>query len=422
MNPMTPPLAVTGAGMVTAAGRGVDSAWEALCSGKSLVVPDPDPELAGFSPIASARCSPLDPESLGADRRAARIMGRHTHMLLAGVSDAIREAADEEGGVEGEDTAFFAGMDSVDPGRDDLVSAALASGGGDSAVDYAKFFSDGMSQIPPLWPLGMLNAIGFCQVAIQFGLRGDNASFSPGPESAGRAVIEAAESVREGKSRAALAAGVSAVISARSVARYLNRGFLRPASGLEAEVPEPFSGKDGTALGEGAGIIVLEPLANARKNGKTLAGVLKGWGRATAGQGAGSLAGAIWDSAAKALEAASLSPAQVDLVVPHGEGIWEEDSAEAKAISVLFGKNRPRALATKGAFGHLLGGSPLVDLLLALRALARGMVPPSPGVGEGARDVLDFPDAPARSQNMKHALVLSRGFEGACMAFAVEAA
>ena len=56
MNPMTPPLAVTGAGMVTAAGRGVDSAWEALCSGKSLVVPDSDPELAGFSPIASARC------------------------------------------------------------------------------------------------------------------------------------------------------------------------------------------------------------------------------------------------------------------------------------------------------------------------------------------------------------------------------
>jgi 3-oxoacyl-(acyl-carrier-protein) synthase len=151
-------------------------------------------------------------------------------------------------------------------------------------------------------------------------------------------------------------------------------------------------------------------------------GILKGWGRGTAAEGVGSLPGAIWDSAAKALEAASLTPSQVDLVVPHGQGIWEEDSAEAEAVSVLFGKRRPRALATKGAFGHLLGGSPLVDLLLALRALREETVPPSPGVGERARDVLDFPDAPVRARNMKHALVLSRGFEGACMAFAVEAA
>ena len=95
----------------------------------------------------------------------------------------------------------------------------------------------------------------------------------------------------------------------------------------------------------------------------------------------------------------------------HGEGIWEEDSAEVEAVSVLFGKKRPRALATKGAFGHLLGGSPLVDLLLALRALREDTVPPSPGVGERARDVLDFPDASVQVRNMKHALVLSRGFE-----------
>ncbi len=422
MKPTTSSLAVTGAGVVTAAGRGVDAAWEALCAGRRLVVPDPDPELTGFSPIASARCAPLDPESLGADRRAARLMGRHTHMLLAGVTDAIREAADGAGGLEGEETAFFAGMDSVDPGRDDLVSAALTSREGEAAVDYAKFFTEGMSQIPPLWPLGMLNAIGFCQVAIQFGFRGDNASFSPGPESAGRAVIEAAESLREGKSKAALAAGVSAVISARSVARYRNRGLLRPASGAEAEAPEPFSGNDGTALGEGAGIVVMEPLETARKGGRSLAGILRGWGRATAVQGVNSLSAAIRNSAAKALEAAGVSPSEVDLVVPDGEGIREEDSAEAEAVSDLFGKRRPYALATKGAFGHLLGGSPLVDLVLALRALKEETVPPSPGVGDRARDAFEFPDAPVRAEKMKHALILSRGFDGACMAFAVEAA
>ena len=153
MTPVYAPLAVSGAGMVTAAGRGIDSAWEALCSGKKFVAPDSDLELSGFSPIQSARCDPIDPESLGADRRAARLMGRHTHMLLACVSDAIRESSHGEKGLQGEDTAFFAGMDSVDPGREDLVSAALASRGSDGAVDYAKFFREGIGQIPPLWPL-----------------------------------------------------------------------------------------------------------------------------------------------------------------------------------------------------------------------------------------------------------------------------
>lgn len=400
--------------MVTAAGRGVDVSWEALCKGKSFLALDAAPGLAGFAPIVSARCAPIDPEALGADRRAARIMGQHTHMLLAAVSEAIEKSGKDIGG---EETAFFAGMDSVDPEEGDLVSVALAARK-EGGVDLNKFYDEGMAQIPPLWPLGMLNAIGFCQVAIQFDLRGENGTFSPGPESAARALIEAAESLREEKAGAALAAGVSPVISARSVARYINRGFL-PAPG-DGNFPRPFSGAGAAALGEGAGALLIEPGEAARAGGAPVMGYLRGWGRATALDESAGLNEAIGDSIGAALGSAGIAPGDVDLVVVHGAGCLDEDAAEAAALLSVFGARRPRALATKGAFGHLLGASPIVDLLLALRALGEGAVPPSPGADDMAREALEFSDAPVAAE-MKTALVLSRGFEGAFAAFCASA-
>ena len=104
----------------------------------------------------------------------------------------------------------------------------------------------------------------------------------------------------------------------------------------------------------------------------------------------------------------------------HGAGCLDEDAAEAAALLSVFGARRPRALATKGAFGHLLGASPIVDLLLALRALGEGAVPPSPGADDMAREALEFSDAPVAAE-MKTALVLSRGFEGAFAAFCASA-
>ncbi len=400
--------------MVSAAGRGVDAAWEALCKGKSFLALDADHGLAGFAPIASARCAPINPEALGADRRAARIMGHQTHMLLAAVSEAIEKSGKDIGG---EETAFFAGMDSVDPEEGDLVSAALAARK-EGGVDLNKFYDEGMAQIPPLWPLGMLNAIGFCQVAIQFDLRGENGTFSPGPESAARALIEAAESLREEKARAALAAGVSPAVSARSVARYINRGFL-PASS-DGNFPRPFSGAGAAALGEGAGVLLIESGKGVRTGGAPVMGFLRGWGRATALDESAGLKEAIGDSIGAALASAAISPGDVDLVVVHGAGSPDEDAVEAAALLSVFGGRRPRALATKGALGHLLGASPIVDLLLALRALGEGVVLPSPGAGDMARDALEFSDVPMVAE-MKTALVLSRGFEGTCAAFCASA-
>ena len=406
---MLPPLAVTGAGAVTAAGRGLGPLWRALLEGRAFPALDPDPQLAGFAPIATARSPRLDPAALGADARAARLMGHHTHMLLACAADALAEAG--RGGEEprGEDVGFFAGMDSVDPAEGDLEGAALASAEGEG-FSAPRFFAGGYRTIHPLWPLGMLNTMSLCQAAIRFGIRGENATFSPGPEAGFQAVAEAAFAVREGKARASLAAGVSAVVSGRAAARYRERGLLLAGAGMEAG--RPFAGGPGAVLGEGAAALVLEALDRAE--GRPRHGLLAGWGSARAIEGRVGLAGAFRAAAGAALAMGGIGPEEVGLVIPHGGCGAGVEAAEREALAGLFGRGRPLALATKGALGHLLGGAPATDLLLALRCLAERTVPPSPRRGEGADAALRFPPKPERAEGLRRALVLSCGLDGVC--------
>ena len=389
-----PPIPITGVGLVTATGRGVEPAWEALFAGRSLLAPDADPELAGFPPVATARCARIDPESVGADRRGARIMGHHTHMLLAAVQDVMADAhADPE--MAEEEIAFFAGMDSVDPGRDDLIGAVRESGG---RVDLEHFFREGMNVIPPLWVLGMLNAIAFSQAAIQHRWRGENAVFSAGPEATARALCEAADSVGSGKSRLALCAGVSGVISARMLARAKRRGAW-PATG---------------GLGEGAGVIRFEKPGDADTS-KILAW-LKGHCSVRALEKRGGLSRAVRESARGALACAGLKPDDVDLLVIHGEGESGADGAEAEAVSAVFGDHKPWGLATKGVFGHLWGGSPALDLIMAIKVLAESAPPPSPAAAGGL--FRDAADGSGRDE-LNNALVLLQGFDGVCSGLVV---
>lgn len=388
-----PPLPITGVGLITAAGRGVDAAWEALRAGRSCLAPDADPELAGFAPIKTARCARIAPESIGADHRAARLMGHHARMLLAAVQEAIADApalAD----AAGEEVAFFAGMDSFDPAAGDLIGAIRES---EDGVRLDHFFSEGIDRIPPLWPLGLLNAIGFSQAAIRHQFRGENAVFSAGAEAAARALWEAADSARLGKAKLGLAAGVSGAISARMIARAVKRGARRAAF----------------APGEGAGVVLFEAAEEADP------GRIRGWlkGRASVralGTGGG-LAGAIRDAAETALSLSGLAPGEIDLLALHGAGEGAADAAEAEAVSALFGCHRPCGLATKGVFGDLWGGSPALDLIIALRALAEGEAPSSRGA-----EALRFCAEPGAGRgDMRNALVLLQGFDGACAAFVV---
>ncbi len=106
-------------------------------------------------------------------------MGTHLSLLLVSIREALGNAGIVPEMFEPEDFGFFAGMGMVDYHIEDLLPAVQKSLNQASDLDYDRFFSAGFQEIYPLWPLGMLNNVAFCQAAIHFGLRGENCVFAP---------------------------------------------------------------------------------------------------------------------------------------------------------------------------------------------------------------------------------------------------
>ena len=249
--------------------------------------------------------------------------------------------------------------------------------------DLGHFFSGGMDAIPPLWPLGLLNAIGFSQAAIQHRWCGENAVFSAGPEATARAVCEAADSAGSGKARLALAAGVSGVISARMLARAKRRGAW-PRAGGRARERAWFALRSPGCRSICHTWLVQGALFCSRARKK----------RRPRARGSGIGRGA--------LACAGLEPDDVDLLVIHGRANPGGGRGGGSGFR-RFGDHKPWGLATKGVFGHLWGGSPALDLIMAIKALDEG-APPTPPAAAGGL----FRDAAGRSggDELKDALVL----------------
>jgi 3-oxoacyl-[acyl-carrier-protein] synthase II len=354
---MAEQIVVTGAGLVCSLGDTPEGLWSALLAGRRGVG-----AVAGLpAGTLAAQVVGLDADSLGLPPRDARIMGRHSCMLLTGARAAHRAAGLGAATAAGGPIAFFAGMGMVDYRVEDLQPALPAGAARDGGIDYDAFFASGYRQIHPLWPLSMLNNISFCQAAIDLGITGDNAVFSPHADAGALAIVEGAQALLEGRALAALAGGVSEVVSAQSLAR---------------------AGGHGTILGEGCGIVCLETLAAAGARGARAAARLLGYGCSCGRQNGapGPSAAAIEQALRQALAAAELDPADVALVIAHRDGAVAGDRAEAAALAAVFGAGgaAPAVYASKPALGNCLAAGPALDLILACRVLESGLVPVAP--------------------------------------------
>jgi len=196
---------------------------------------------------------------------------------------------------------------------------------------------------------------------------------------------------------------------------------------LADDALRPFdAARRGSVFGEGAGALVLETEASARARGAAILGEVLGGGNAGEATGllairddGDGLARAIGD----ALHDAKLGPADIGMVVAHGNGTPQSDATEAAALRRVFGNAMPPVTAFKWSIGHLIAAAGIIETTIALAALAQGVVP---GVATFAS--LD-PDcagvtvsAAPQAPRGKIALILCRGFAGTDAALIVRAA
>ncbi len=417
---------ITGVGLVSALGLNALETWTALLSRKSGIRPIEEFDVRGFECQAAAKVSGLDPVDLNLHPRDSRIMDRHAFMLMKCSQDAYRQAALYQASIPPEEVGFFAGIGMVDYNIGDLLPAVLKSADASGNLDYNAFYAHGFQEIYPLWPLSMLNNISFCQVAINLGIKGENGVFSPHADSCVQAIAEATQTILEQKATAVLAGGVSEKVSPLSLARALLSGSLNTEDKNQKVKCCPFDkNRQGSILGEGCGIVVLESQSNAEKRNVPCLAAIAGYGNVF-GKSDGfncPTREAIAGSMLKAIGCAGLTPADIDVVIAHGDSTKKGDQNEAEAIRQIFdeGINNVKVFASKGAIGHLLSGAPAVDVILGTQMIQNGIIPAIGGYTTGNDNLLgDFLCRSPIKKAPERILINAHSYEGQAASLIIE--
>ncbi len=385
-------IVVTGIGLVSSLGLSASDTWDAVLSGKHGIRHIKDFDAHGFDCQAAAQVD-LDPSILNIHPRDVRIMDKHSYMLMKCAGDAFNQAGlhnppsppFSKGGVGGllaEDIGFFAGIGMVDYNIGDLIPAVKKSIDSQGNLDYDAFFSHGYQEIYPLWPLSMLNNISFCQVAIRLNIRGENTVFSPHADSGIQAITEAVNVLLDKKAQAVIAGGVSEKVSPLSMARAGLRSILNTKDKDGEAMCRPFSsGRKGTVLGEGCGMLALELRASAEKRGAPYFAVIKGYGHAFGKEddSFSPTTEAIMNSMNMAMEHAGIRPSDIDAIIAHADGTFYGDRNEIEAINLTFSDclDKTFVFSSKGALGHSHAGAPVIDAILGIHMLKHCVIPPT---------------------------------------------
>ncbi|HVO88292.1 MAG TPA: beta-ketoacyl synthase N-terminal-like domain-containing protein, partial [Casimicrobiaceae bacterium] len=275
--------------------------------------------------------------------------------------------------------------------------------------------------VNPMWLLRTLPNNVLCHVGIKYNLKGSNACITNHSISGTLAVIEAMEALRNDEADRAVAVGHDAPIEPQNVMYYQRCGLLSGGDAIR-----PFdAARDGSLFGEGAAALTLETEGSAKaRDAKPLGEVLGG---GSTNEAIGLLAiREDGDGLARAMQAAlddaGIAPAEVGMIVAHGNGTSLSDASEAAAIARVFGAAIPPVTAFKWAFGHLIAAAGIVDAVIALDALRDRVVPGIATLNRTAAECAMLPlSSTAQRARSDVAMILCRGFAGTDAALLVRA-
>lgn len=406
-DPNAPRVVVTGLGMITALGTGVDRSWPAIVAGRPGVS-----RISTFDPVRltsqmAAQVPDFDASHV-LDKKDLRRVDRYIQFGLV----AAREAMDMAGlpdrleGDEAEETG---------------VILATGLGGVHTLFDnLAVFAARGPDRLSPfLVPMGIGN-VGAGQIAINFGPLGPNFATVSACASSGHAIGEAFETIRRGDARTMLAGGSEAGVHEALVGGFAAMRALSQRNGDPAAASRPFDrGRDGFVIGEGAAVLVLEDLAHATARGARILAEILGYG-ATADAYHITLPppggiGAV-RAARRAIAKAGIEPSDIDHVNAHATSTSEGDKAELAAIRTILGEHAAHVpvTANKSMLGHTLGAAGAIEAAITILSLRDGVVPPTINLDDPdeAAEGMDLTPNTAQRHDMRIGLSNSFGFGG----------
>lgn len=398
---MTTParVAVTGLGLLTPAGIGVEASWDGVLAGQSKAVTDP--ALEGVSVDFSCRIPGFDAEAqLG--RKASRRLDRFVQLALVAAREALADA----------------GLDPTtwDGARVGVVIGCGMGGAATWEAQHARMLASGPEQVSPLLiPMLVPNMVAG-HLAIEFGALGPNLVTATACASGATAIGVGRDLIRSGACDIVLTGGTEAGLTPLSVAGFAQMGALSRRVDDPASASRPFDvDRDGFVAAEAAGILVLERSESAAARKAPVRACLAGYGASADGHhitapdpdGAG---------AARAMRAAltdaGLTATDITHVNAHGTSTPLNDAAEARTLRTVIG-DHPTVTSTKGVTGHSLGAAGAIEAAFTVLTVQHGLVPPTANLDAQDPEVdLDVVAKAPREQRVTAAMSDSFGFGG----------
>ena len=403
-------VVVTGLGVLSPLGIGVETNWEALCQGRSGIGPISRFDAAHISSRVAGEVRGFEPEKYMSPKLVKR-----TDIFIQYALAASRMAL-EDSGLE------------IDEARAERVGVLLGCGlGGLNTIEryHREYLEGGPRKITPFFIPMLISNMAPGQISIELGAKGPNSLVATACAAGSHAIGDSFRLIREGRADAMITGGVESVITPLAVGGFCSMKALSTRSNDDpARASRPFDrDRDGFVIAEGSGILILEELEQARRRGARIYAEVIGYGlngdayhmTAPAPGGAGA-AGCM----RLALQDAGIDPGEVDYINAHGTSTELNDLYETQAIKAVFGEHARKVAvsSTKSMTGHLLGGAGGVEGLFTALALQRGVIPPTINLDnpDPACD-LDYVPNQARESKIKIALSNSFGFGGtnACL-------
>ena len=406
---MTHRVVVTGLGLVTPLGIGVEDTWSGLCAGRSGIGPITRFDTTGFPVTIAGEVKGFDPARY-VDKKDVKKMDTFIHYACAAGQMALADA-----GLR------------VEPANAERIGVYIGSGiGGLRAIEewHDVLKEKGPTRITPFFiPMTIIN-MASGQLAIQIGAKGPNSAAVTACATGNHCIGDAFRIIQRGDADAMIAGGTEAAITPLGVAGFAASRALSMRNDAPERASRPFDrDRDGFVIGEGAGVVVLEALESARRRDAKIYAEIVGYGASadayhiTAppedGEGAvRCMRAALTDGSAK--------PDDVGYINAHATSTMA-DAIETRAIKTVFGPSPKAAVSsTKSMTGHLLGAAGGIEAVFAVLAIHREILPPTINLDhpDPACD-LDYIPNTARRARVDLALSNSFGFGGvnACLLF-----
>lgn len=401
-------VVITGLGVVSPYGVGVDKLWSNLVEGKSgISVPDLVDIEKHVVKIAG-EVKGFNPEDY-IDPKDAKKMDRFIQFAMVAADEAVKDAKLEDIGE-------------IDPYRIGVMVSSAAGGFITFEENHKRIIEKGPNKCSPFTIPMMIVNMPSGRISIKHGFKGLNKVVISACATGTHSIGDAYRAIQYGDADIILAGGAEATICDVGLGAFASARTLSRRNDEPTKASRPYDkDRDGFVMSEGAGVLVLEDYDHAVKRGAKIYAEIVGYGQsadaydvvAPCPEGNGAT-----KSMEFALRDAGMKPEDIDYINTHGTSTGLGDVAESMAVARVFGDKtqNPHLLvsSTKSMHGHMLGATGAVEAIACIKALNDGIVPPTINLDNQDEKVADLDYVPhkARKADIKTALSNSFGFGG----------